>query len=360
VSRRQVAAVAVGATATAVASPAIAQSQPSLKWRMVTSYPRSLDTLDGGCRLLAKIVSDLTDGKFDIQVFAAGEVVPPLAVLDAVQNGTVEMGHSASYYYVGKDPALAFDTCLPFGLNARQQDAWMTHGGGATLVQEVFDQFGIRAFPAGNTSAQMAGWFRKEINTVADLNGLKFRTGGLAGQVLAKLGVVPQQIAAGEIYPALERGTIDAAEWVGPHDDERLALQRVARFYYAPGWAEGSAQVSAYIGQRSWESLPRTYKSAVEAACATVNGWMLAKYDNDNPSALKRLVANGAQVRLFSRDILNATFDASEQLFAELSAKSPRFKKIFEAWDAYRREEALWFRINEVQFDNYMAARMAR
>jgi TRAP-type mannitol/chloroaromatic compound transport system substrate-binding protein len=358
-SRRKAILSAAGA-ATVVASPAIAQSQPALKWRMVTSYPKSLDTLDGGCRMLAKIVSDLTDGKFDIQVFAAGEVVPALAVLDAVQNGTVEMGHSASYYYVGKEPALAFDTCLPFGLNARQQNAWMSHGGGAALVQEVFSTYGIRVFPAGNTGAQMAGWFRKEINKAEDFQGLKFRTGGLAGQVLAKLGVVTQQIGAADVYPALERGTIDAAEWVGPRDDERLGLQRVAQYYYAPGWAEGSAQVSLYVGEKLWDPLPASYKAAVESAAATVNNWMLAKYDHDNPAALRCLVASGAKVRLFSRDVLNATFDAAEQLYTELNAKDPRFKKLFDAWNAYRREETFWFRVNELTFDSFAANRFSR
>lgn len=360
ISRRTAVGFSLAAAGTAMTSPAVAQSQPALKWRMVTSYPKSLDTLDGGCRLVAKIVSDLTDGQFQIEVFPAGEIVPALGVVDAVQNGTVEMGHSASYYYVGKEPALAFDTCLPFGLNARQHIAWMTHGGGAALVQEVFNSYNIRVFPCGNTGAQMAGWFRKEIKTVDDFKGLKFRTGGLAGQVLAKLGVVTQQIGAAEIYPALERGTIDAAEWVGPRDDEKLGLQKVAQYYYAPGWAEGSAQVSLYVGQNHWDKLPANYKAAIEAATATVNSWMLAKYDHDNPMALKRLVAAGAQVRVYSKDVLNAAFDAAEQIYTGLNAQNPRFKKIFDSWDAYRREESQWFRINELSFDSFAAGRYSR
>jgi len=360
ISRRTAVGFSLAAAGAAVASPAVAQSQPALKWRLVTSYPKSLDTLDGGCRLVAKIVGDLTDGQFKIDVFAAGEIVPALAVVDAVQNGTVEMGHSASHYYVGKDPAFAYDTSLPFGLNARQHIAWMTHGGGAALVQDLFSNYNIRVFRCGNTGAQMAGWFRKEIKTVGDFNGLKFRTGGLAGQVLAKLGVVTQQIGAAEIYPALERGTIDAAEWVGPRDDEKLGLQKVAQYYYAPSWAEGSAQVSLYVGQNHWEKLPAAYKAAIETATATVNSWMLAKYDHDNPMALKRLVAAGAQVRVYSKDILNAAFDAAEQIYAELNAQNPRFKKLYESWDAYRREESQWFRINELSFDSFAAGRYSR
>lgn len=360
VSRRAAVGLSLAAAGTAVASPAIAQAQPALKWRMVTSYPKSLDTLDGGCRMVSKIVSDLTDGQFQIDVFAAGELAPALGVVDAVQNGTVEMGHSASYYYVGKDPAFAFDTCLPFGLNARQHIAWMTHGGGIGLMQELFTNYNIKVFPCGNTGAQMAGWFRKEIKTVDDFKGLKFRTGGLAGQVLAKLGVVTQQIGAAEIYPALERGTIDAAEWVGPRDDEKLGLQKVAQYYYAPGWAEGSAQVSLYVGQNHWDKLPANYKASIDTATATVNSWMLAKYDHDNPMALKRLVANGAQVRIYSREILNAAFDAAEQIYAGLNAQNPNFKKIFDSWDAYRREESQWFRINELSFDSFTAGRFGR
>jgi TRAP-type mannitol/chloroaromatic compound transport system substrate-binding protein len=360
ISRRAAVGFSLAAVGTAVTSPAVAQSQPALKWRMVTSYPKSLDTLDGGCRLVAKIVNDLTDGQFQIDVFPAGELVPALGVMDAVQNGTVEMGHSASYYYVGKDPALAFDTCLPFGLNARQHIAWMTHGGGTALMQELFSNYNIRVLPCGNTGAQMAGWFRKEIKTVDDFKGLKFRTGGLAGQVLAKLGVVTQQIGAAEIYPALERGTIDAAEWVGPRDDEKLGLQKVAQYYYAPGWAEGSAQVSLYVGQNHWDKLPANYKAAIEAATATVNSWMLAKYDHDNPMALKRLVAAGAQVRVYSKDILNAAFDAAEQLHTGLNAENPRFKKIYDSWNAYRREESQWFRVNELSFDSFAAGRYNR
>jgi len=360
ISRRNAVGLSLAGVAAAVTSPAVAQSQPALKWRMVTSYPKSLDSLDGGCRMIAKIVSDLTDGRFTIQVLAAGEIVPALGVLDAVQNGTVEMGHSASYYYIGKNPALAFDTCLPFGLNARQQNAWMTHGGGAALIQEVFSPYNIRVFPAGNTGAQMAGWFRKEILTAADLRGLKFRTGGLAGQVLAKVGVVPQQLAASDVYPGLERGTIDAAEWVGPYDDERLGLQKVAKYYYAPGWAEGSAQVSLYVGLNHWEAPPASYKAAVETAAATVNGWMLAKYDNDNPAALKRLVGAGALIRIYSREVLNELFDAAEQLYGELNAQNPLFKKLFDSWNAYRHEETFWFRVNELSFDSFAAARFSR
>jgi TRAP-type mannitol/chloroaromatic compound transport system substrate-binding protein len=227
-------AAGAGLAASAIAAPAIAQSMPELKWRLTASWPKSLDTLYGCCEDFAKNVADVTDNKFQIQVFAAGEIVPGLQVLDAVQKGTVELGHTAGYYYWGKDPSFAFTTALPFGLNPRQQEAWQLRGGGLELLDPLFADFGCYGLPMGNTCSQMGGWFRKEINTVADLNGLKFRIGGFAGKVISRLGVVPQSLAPGDIYPALEKGTIDSVEWIGPHDDEKLGFYKVAKYYYHP------------------------------------------------------------------------------------------------------------------------------
>src|ERR1700719_5233627 len=206
----------MGLAATAIAAPAIAQSQPELNWRLASSFPKSLDTLFGAADYVAKRVAEATDNKIQIRTFASGEIVPGLQVLDAVQNGTVELGQTASYYYVGKDPTFSFDCTIPFGMNYRQMNAWFMHGGGLQLMRDFFKDYNVYNIPAGNTGAQMGGWYSKEIKTVADLEGLKFRIAGLAGAILSKLGVVPQQIAGGDIYPALEKGTIDAAEWVGP------------------------------------------------------------------------------------------------------------------------------------------------
>src|SRR6266571_1195209 len=270
---------ATGAAAATVASPAIAQSSPEIKWRMTSSFPKSLDTIYGGAVELSKYVAEMTDNKFQIQVFAAGEVVPGLQSLDATANGTVEMCHTVSYYYVGKDPTFAIYSSVPFGLNARQQNSWWYQGGGMELGNEFFKKFGVIGFHAGNTGAQMGGWFRKEIKTVADLSGLKFRIGGIAGQVLQKVGVVPQQIAGGEIYPALEKGTIDAAEWVGPYDDEKLGFQKVAKFYYYPGFWEGGPMLMTLVNEKKWNELPKPYQAALTAACGEVNAWMPAKYD---------------------------------------------------------------------------------
>src|SRR5437879_7964019 len=282
---------AAGAAATAVASPAIAQSSPEIKWRLTSSFPKSIDTIYGGAEQMAKYVAEMTDNKFQIQVFQAGEIVPGLQALDATQKGTVEMCHTVSYYYVGKDPTFAIFASVPFGLNARQQNSWLYQGGGNELANEFFQKHGVIGFPTGNTGTQMGGWFRKEIKTVADLSGLKFRIGGIAGQVLQKVGVVPQQLAGGDIYPALEKGTIDGAEWVGPYDDEKLGFNKVAGYYYYPGWWEGGPITSMLINEKKWNELPKSYQAALRAACSEACVWMPAKYDTQNPEALRRLVA---------------------------------------------------------------------
>ncbi|HUN51144.1 MAG TPA: TRAP transporter substrate-binding protein [Candidatus Sulfotelmatobacter sp.] len=346
----------IGLAGSAIAAPAIAQSQPEIKWRMACSWPKSLDTLFGGAEYLAKRVGEMTDGKFQIRAFAGGEIVPALQVLDAVGNNTVEMGHTASYYYVGKDPTFTFDTTVPFGMNTRMQNAWMWHGGGMALMRDFFSGYNVVNIPAGNTGAQMGGWYRKEIKTVEDLKGLKFRIGGWAGSVLTKLGVVPQMIAGGDIYPSLEKGTIDAAEWVGPYDDEKLGFYKVAKYYYYPGWWEGNAQLSAYVNKDQFAKLPKAYQAILETACAEANMWMTAKYDADNPAALRRLVANGTQLRPFSKEILEACQKAAHELYDETAAKNPKFKNIYEPWKKFLAEEQLWFRVEEQQYDNYMYA----
>jgi TRAP-type mannitol/chloroaromatic compound transport system substrate-binding protein len=351
--------LATTATAATIAAPAIAQSQPEIRWRLASSFPKSLDTIYGGAEVIAKRVAEATDNKFQIRVFASGEIVPGLQVLDAVQNNTVECGHTVSYYYVGKDPTFCFDSALPFGLNARQQNAWMTHGGGLELMREFFNDYNIIHFPAGNTGTQMGGWFRKEINTVQDLSGLKFRIAGIAGQVLSKLGTVPQQIAGGDIYPALEKGTIDAAEWVGPYDDEKLAFYKVAKYYYYPGWWEGGPQVSLMINKQQWEQLPKAYQAILTAACAEANTWMVGKYDAENTAALKRLVGNGAVLKPFSREIMAACYKVAFDLYDEISANNPKFKKVYEQWAKFREDEYLWFRVAESTFDNFVFAAQA-
>jgi TRAP-type mannitol/chloroaromatic compound transport system substrate-binding protein len=344
----------VGTAATAFPAPALAQTMPEVKWRLASSFPKSLDTIYGGAEVVTKRVAEATGGKFSIRAFAAGEIVPGLQVLDAVQNGTVECGHTANYYYIGKDPTFAFDTAIPFGLNTRQQNAWMYYGGGRQLMNEFFKDYNCHAIPAGNTGTQMGGWFRKEIKTIEDLKGLKFRIGGFAGQVLTKLGVVPQQIAGGDIYPSLEKGTIDAAEWVGPYDDEKLGFNKVAKYYYYPGWWEGGPQLSVMVNLNAWNSLTPEYKAILEAACAEANIGMMAKYDALNPAALKKLVGGGTILRPFPRPVIEACFAAANELYAETTAKNPKFKKVFDSWVKFRDEQVQWWRVAENTFDNLM------
>src|SRR5436189_2291602 len=345
---------ATGAAAAAVASPAIAQSSPEIKWRLTSSFPKSLDTIYGGAEQVSKYVAEMTDNKFQIQVFAAGELAPGLQALDSTSNGTVEMCHTVSYYYVGKDPTFAIFASVPFGLNARQNNSWWYQGGGEELGNEFFKKFGVIAFPPGNTGTQMGGWFRKEIKTVADLSGLKMRIGGIAGQVLQKVGVVPQQLAGGDIYPALEKGTIDAAQWVGPYDDEKLGFSKVAKYYYYPGWWEGQAMLSFFFNLEKWNGLPKSYQAAIKAAAALANTSMMARYDIENPKALQRLAIGGAELRPFSEAVLDACFNASNEVFAEIASKNADFKKVYEAMKAVRGPDYLWFQLAEATYDTYM------
>src|SRR5918993_1035936 len=353
--RKFLQAAGAGLAASAIAAPAIAQSSPNIKWRLTASWPKSLDTLYGGCEYFSKRIAEITDNKFQIQPFAAGEIVPGLQVLDAVQNGTVEMGNTALYYYFGKNTAFTFGTALPFGVNARQMISWLRHAGGEELLNDLLKEYNCIGFAAANTGAQMGGWFRKEINSSDDLKGLKFRVGGFAGLILQRMGVVPQQLAAGDIYPSLEKGTIDAAEWVGPYDDEKLGFVKVARNYYYPGWWEGGPQVSLYLNLQRWNDLPESYKAILEAACAETTSWMLAKYDAENPDALRRLVTAGAQLKPFPRDVMEAAYKGAQALYVELAASNPGFKTIYDAWSTFRDKQTTWFRIAELPFDVFVA-----
>jgi TRAP-type mannitol/chloroaromatic compound transport system substrate-binding protein len=353
-------AAGAGLASSAAAAPAIAQSMPEIRWRLTSSFPKSLDTLLGAAEAFAKAVAEATDNRFQIQVFAAGEIVPGLQALDAVQGGTVEMCHTASYYYFGKDPTFAFGTAVPFGLNSRMQTAWMYFGGGMELMNEFYKRFNIYAIPAGNTGAQMGGWFRKEIKELDDLKGLKMRISGMAGSVIARLGVVPQQLAGGELYAALERGTLDACEWVGPYDDEKLGFYRVARYYYYPGWWEGGPMVHNFINLERWNALPPAYKSIVRTASSMANEWMQAKYDAGNPAALKRLLAGGAQLRAFPPAVMDASLRAALDLYAETARTNADFKKVLDAMLAFRNDEYLWWQVAELSYDSYLVRNRTR
>jgi TRAP-type mannitol/chloroaromatic compound transport system substrate-binding protein len=338
-----------------VALPSFAQEAPSVKWRMSTSWPKSLDAMFGSADELCRRVSELTGGKFEIRAFAGGEIVPPAQNLDAVSEGTVECNHVLASAFFGKNTAFAFDTGLPFGMNARQHNAWVQYGGGGPLLKKLYAKYGVEDFICGNSAVQMGGWYRKEIKSLSDLQGLKMRVGGIGGMVMQKLGVLPQQIPSSDIYPSLEKGTIDAAEWIGPYDDEKLGLQKIANHYYAPGWWEGSASITCMVNQKVWAALPPLYQAAFECACNEQTLKMLANYDAKNPASLKRLIATGAKVKYFPREVMEAAWKASNELFAELAQSNPDFKEIWEPWSEFRKDEVSWFRVAESALDNFTA-----
>lgn len=342
------------AAATTLAAPAIAQSMPKVTWRCTSSFPKALDTIYGAAETFADFVREATDGQFDIQVFAAGEIVGGLQAADAAAAGTVEMAHTASYYYWGKDETYALGTAIPFGLNARLQNAWFYQAGGQDLMNEFYATQGLISFPCGNTGAQMGGWFRKEINTVEDLQGVKMRIGGMGGKIIEKLGVVPQQIPGGDIYASLEKGTIDATEWVGPYDDEKLGFNKVAKYYYYPGWWEGGPVLNNMFNLEKYNELPASYKSILDSASRAANTDMMATYDAKNPAALKRLVAGGATLRPFSQEILAASYDAAKEVYTEISGRNPMFKKIYDHQLEFKKDAYLWMQLSEYTFDTFM------
>ncbi len=350
----------LAAASGAVAAPAIAQTSPQVSWRLTSSFPKSLDTIYGTAQTFAKYVAEATDNNFQIQTFAAGEIVGGLQALDAVQTGAVECAHTPTYFYFGKNPTLAFGTGVPFGLNARQQHSWWHFADGSKIVNDALAKFNAISFACGNSGTQMGGFFRKEIKEVSDLSGLKFRIGGLGGLVLAKLGVVPQQIAPADVYPALERGTLDAAEFVGPYDDEKLGLVKVAKYYYAPGWWEGGAMLHLVVNLQKWNELPKHYQAMLFHACEAANNWMLAKYDAVNAQALRRMVAGGAELRTFTQPVMEASLKAANELYAEMSAKDAEFKKAYDFMAAYRGEVLPWWQLNEYAYDSFMVRTRGR
>ena len=346
-------AAAYGATRGRSGSGPAVHTGQRVEWRLASSFPSSLDTIFGAAEVLAERVLAMSEGRFRIRVYQSGELVPGLQVLDAVQSGAAEVGQTAGYYYIGKNPALAFDTCVPFGLTPRQQNAWLLEAGGLELVREVYAEFGITCFPSGNTGVQMGGWFRNVIETADDLRGLKMRIPGLGGKVMDALGVSVQVLAAGDIYTALERGAIDATEWVGPYDDEKLGFHEVVKNYYYPGWWEPGPNLSFLVNLKAWGGLPTTYREIFKAAAAQASSAMQTRYDAKNPPALKRLLAAGVILRPFSDEILRVSREASEQLLADEAARDKSYARILEHWDRFRRESVEWTRTAELAFANF-------
>lgn len=326
----------------------------SVRWRLASSFPKALDTIFGAADVMAAEVKRMSGGKFEISIHPGGELMPPFGVVDGVKDATVEMAHTAPYYFFGKDETFALGCAIPFGLNSRQNTAWRIAGNGGKLMNEFYAQYNIVGFPGGNTGAQMGGWYRKEINSPADIKGLKFRVGGFAGKVIEKLGGVPQNIPGGEIYSALEKGTIDAAEWVGPYDDQKLGFHKVAKNYYYPGWWEGGPQLDFFVNKAAYDKLSEENKAILAAACHTAHVNMQAQYDAKNPVALRQLVSEGAKLLPFNDSVMNAAFAASMDLYSELSAKNANWKKVYDDYSAFRKEQNTWFRFTESRFDNFM------
>tara|TARA_Y100001968_G_scaffold329819_1_gene380072 strand:+ start:983 stop:2086 length:1104 start_codon:yes stop_codon:yes gene_type:complete len=326
---------------------------PKIKWRMATSWPYSLDTIYGGAETISRRVSELSGGNFQIKPYAGGELVPGLEVLDAVQAGSVECGHTASYYYKGKNPAFAFGTSVPFGLTAQQQNAWLYEGGGNNALNKIFSDFGVISFPAGNTGAQMGGWFKQKLQGLNSLQGLKMRIPGLGGEVMSQLGVNVQVLPGGEVYLALDRGAIDAAEWTGPYDDEKLGFANAARFYYYPGWWEPGPTLNALVNKKAWAKLPVEYKEIFISACYEANLTMLNRYDTRNGAALNRLIQGGTELVKYDNQILMAAKEAANQLYSDMSNKDLTFRTLYRQWVDFRDEVSSWNKINEYSFLNF-------
>lgn len=346
------------AAGAALALPGATQAQtagPSVTWRLHSSFPRTLDTIFGGATQFAQLVEEMTDGRFRITVAAPGEGMAAMANFKAVQDGAIECAHTAGYYFLNVNTALALDTTLPFGLNQRQHNGWVYQGGGMALLRELFAQYNIVNFPLGNTGAQMGGWFNKEIRTIEDIKGLKMRIPGFGGEIWKRLGAEPVNVPGGEIAGALTDKRIDAAEWVGPYDDEKLGLSKLARFYYYPAWWEPSAALSLYVNRRAWDALPKSYQAVVSAAAATANQSMMALYDQRNPTAFKRLIGSGTRLALFPNSFMISAFREANALFEAEAKKNESFGKVYASWRAYRRDIFEWHRTAEAAMTNFLS-----
>jgi len=345
---------AAAALAAALPSSANAQNLPTLTWRLASSFPKSLDTIFGGAEQFARIVDAVTGGRFKITIVDNASIAPAKSAFEAVQTGTVECAHSAGYYFLAVNKALAFDTTLPFGMNQRQHNAWVYQGGGLELLRELFAQYGMVNFPMGNTGAQMGGWYNKEIRTLEDVKDLKIRIPGFGAEIWKRLGASPVSLPGGEIAAALRDKKIDAGEWVGPYDDDKLGLPAVARFYYYPAWWEPAAALSLYVNKAAYDALPAPYKEVVNVATGWVNQWMMAAYDTRNPAAYKRMIGSGTRVQLFPNSFMIAAYRSAFSIYDAEAATNPSFKKIYEPWKRYRTEINEWHKTAEAAMTNFL------
>jgi len=325
----------------------------TFEWKIVTTWPPTLPILADGVKMIAQQIEEESEGRLKVQVFGGGELVGPLESFDAVNSGTAEMGHGASYYWAGKSPATQFFTSVPFGMNAQQMNAWLFGGGGLELWEEVYADFNLVPIPAGNTGVQMGGWFNKEINSVEDYNGLKMRIPGLGGKVVALAGGSAELIAGGEIYTSLERGVIDATEWIGPYHDEIMGFQKVAQYYYYPGWHEPGSVLELLVNRDAYNAIPKDLQSIVRRAAEAQNTWMLAQFDAKNNASLQKLInEDGVELRQFPDDLMVALKGFADEVLADVAAGDPMSKKVYESFSAFQKEVAAWGNISEKAFYN--------
>lgn len=330
-------------------------AQPRIEWRMATSWPENLDIVFGTAKLICDRVSELTGGNFVITAFPAGGIAPPLEILDTIQAGTAECGHTAGYYYTSKNPAFAFATSVPFGLSPNQHLAWMYGGGGLDLMREVYADYSAINFPAGSTGNQMGGWFKQKVSTLADLNGLKIRMPGLGGEVMKRLGASAQTLPPEEIVPALERNDIGAAEWVGPYEDEKLGLNKVAPYYYYPGWHEPGTTYELIVNRGSWDQLPKEYQQALQVSAAEAHMMMLSQYDAVNREALERLLSSGTELTAYTPEVINAAQVAALELYEEFASQDTSFRRIYDNWKSFRQSIYQWNRVNEQSLGEFIS-----
>ena len=343
---------ACGPEKQAQGSAATAEQQ-TYKWKMVTSWPKNFPGLGTAPERFSKMVDEMSNGRLKVKVYGAGELVPALQVFDAVSAGTAELGHSGAYYWKGKTPAAQFFTSVPFGLTAQEINGWIYHGGGLELWQELYAPFNLIPLAAGNTGVQMAGWFNKEINSVEDLQGLKMRIPGLGGEVLKRAGGTPVTLPGGELFTSLQTGAIDATEWVGPYNDLAFGLYKAAKYYYYPGWHEPGSMMELTVNKQAFEGLPKDLQAIVTTAARAINADMLAEYTARNNKALTDLVEkHNVDVRKLPDDVLVKLRDLSDQVVAEVAAKDPASKKVYDAYKVYRDGVVEYHKISEQAFIN--------
>ncbi len=328
-------------------APAI-QTGRTFRWKLLTTWPPTLPVVQDGPKLFARWVKEMSSGRLDIQVYGGGELVPALEAFDAVTQGTAEIGHGASYYWAGKVPAAQFFAAVPFGMNPQQSNAWIISGGGLELWEEVYAPFNLLPLPGGNTAIQMGGWFNREINSVDDLRGLKMRIPGLGGKVISKAGGAAVLSAGGEIYTNLERGVIDATEWIGPYHDYLMGFYKVARYYYYPGWHEPGTSLEFFVNRGAFEQLPGDLQQIVRTAALRTNHWMLCEFEAKNNIYLQKLIREeNVNLKAFPPAVLERLRTYSAEVVEEVAEENAESRKIHEAYVAFRKQIGPWADISE-------------